>query len=112
MGPNQDEIEKIIKRSLTNETSQVNDFIKDLKAAGASPGASISILTKKLGINLWECKELVFNSPSWKHLYSGDNPFNEEFMKVIAADADEVKMVDGKIISVKIDFDKDSETKS
>lgn len=109
MTENQNEIEKITQRSLTDEATQVNDFIRDLKAAGANPGTTMSVLTKKLGLNLLQAKELVFASPSWKHLDSGDNPFTEEFLKVIAADADEVNVVDGKIISVRINLEKDSD---
>lgn len=108
MTMNQNEIEKITQRSLTNETSQVNDFIRDLKTAGANPGTTMKILTKKLGVNLLKSKELVFTSPSWRHLDSGHNLFTEEFLKIAALDADEVNIVDGKIISVKIDLNKDS----
>jgi hypothetical protein len=109
MALNQNDIEKITQRSLTNEASQVNDFIRDLKAAGANPGMTMTILTKKLGINSLQSKELVFTSSSWKHLDSADNPFTQEFLKITAVDADEVNIVDGKIISVKIDLDKDSD---
>jgi hypothetical protein len=61
MTQNQNEIEKITQRSLTDETSQVNDFIRDLKAAGADPGTTMSILTKKLGLNLLQIKEPAIN---------------------------------------------------
>jgi hypothetical protein len=103
MAQNQNEIEKITQRSLGNETSQINDFIKDLKAAGANPGTTMSILTKKLGVNLLQSKEVVFASPSWRHLDSDENPFTEEFLKVIAEDANKANIADGKIVSVKKD---------
>jgi hypothetical protein len=109
MTQNQHEIDKITQRSLTDETSQVNDFIRDLKAAGANPGTTMNILTKKLGLNSSQSKELVFASPSWRHLDPRDNPFTEEFLKVVAADANEVKIVDGKIVSFKINLDMDSD---
>jgi len=105
-------IEKIQQRSLINETSHVNDFIRDLKVAGANPGMTMNILAEKLGVNLSESKELVFNSPSWEHLYPGDNPFTQEFLKMAAADADsdDVHTVDGKIVSVRIDLNKDKDS--
>jgi len=74
-----------------------------------NPAMTMTILTEKLGLNLLQSKELVFASPAWRHLCVGDNPFTEEFLKVIAADADEVNIVDGKIVSVKVDLDKDSD---
>jgi hypothetical protein len=111
MRKNQNEIEKITQRSLANETSQVYEFIRDLKTAGADPGTTMKILIEKLGINLLQSKELVFTSASWRHLDSEHNPFTEEFLKVIAVDADEVNVVDRQIISVKIDLDKGSDDK-
>ncbi|MBN8649777.1 MAG: hypothetical protein J0L67_00005 [Cytophagales bacterium] len=74
-----------------------------------NPGTTMKILTEKLGVNMLKSKELVFTSPSWRHLDSGYNPFTEEFLKIAAIDADEVNIVDGKIISVKIDLNKDSD---
>jgi hypothetical protein len=97
-----------MERSLTNESSQVNDFIRDLKSAGASPWMTIKILTEKLGVNLLKSKELVFSSPSWIHLDSGHNPFTEEFLKISSIDANEANIVNEKINSLKIDLNKDS----
>lgn len=102
-------IHEVSERNLTAEINDVNNFISELKAVGATPLDTMKILSKKLDINFIEAKDLTFASPSWKYLIGDSNPFVEEFLEMAAEDADEVEIEDGKVISVTYKLNKEEE---
>lgn len=102
------EIEKVSKREVLNETDDINEFISELRKAGANVIDTFKILADKLKINTGLAYDMTRNSPAWSHIFNVDNPFTQEALDLASEDADEVEMKDGKVISVTYKLDDDS----
>ena len=102
------EIERISKREVLYETNDINEFISDLKNAGANVIDTFKILAKKLEIDTGAAYDITRNSSAWSHIFKVDNSFTQEFLDLASEDADEVEIEDGKVISVTYKLDDDS----
>ncbi len=94
------EIKKASEREVLNETTDINEFISELRKAGANINDTFKILADKLKINTGLAFEMTRNSPAWSHIFNVENPFTQEALDLASEDADEVEMKDGKVISV------------
>lgn len=83
----------------------INTFIEDLLSAGASPNDCMELLAKKLKVQKPRSRHLFFQSDAWARR-SVNNPFTQEFLDIMAEDATEVTRENGKVVSVKIDLNK------
>ena len=101
-------IKKVSKREVLNETSDINEFISELKKAGANPIETFKILADKLKINPDLAYDMTRNSSAWIHLFNVDNPFTQDFLDLASEDADRVDIKDGKVVSVTYKFGNDS----
>lgn len=108
MANKETEIEKVSKREVLNETDDINEFISELKTAGASLVETFKILADKLKINTGLAYDITRNSSPWAHIFNVDNPFTQEFLDLASEDADEVEIKDGKVVSIIYKLDDDS----
>ena len=102
------EIEKVSKRKVWNETDDINEFISELRKAGANPIDTFKILADKLKINAGLAFDITRNSSAWSHIFNVENPFTQDFLDLASEDADEVEIKDGKIVGVTYKLDNDS----
>ena len=82
------------------ETEDINEFISELKKAGMNIIDTVKILADKLKVSTGAAYDMTRNSPAWSHIFNVDNPFTQEFLDLASENADEVKIKDGKVISV------------
>ena len=94
------DISKVSKRSVSKKTDDINQFILELKNAGADFTTTFKILADKLKISTGSAYDMTRNSPVWSHIFNADNPFTQEFLDLASEEADEVEIKDGKVISV------------
>lgn len=105
-----DELVAELKKS--EEHTDIEKLITDLKLIGISPMDSILTLVKDFEFDYKEAKDKVFDSPIWKGLREQSEMLTQSFMNIAAEDADEVEYYeDGHVSSATFDLTKDDSKK-
>ena len=101
--------ELVAKLNKSEENTDIDKLIVDLKLIGISPMHSILTLVKDFGFDHKEAKNKVFDSPIQKGLREQSEILTQSFLDVGAEDADDVEYYeDGHVKSITFDLTKDN----
>ncbi|MBW1296355.1 hypothetical protein [Aquimarina litoralis] len=96
--------ELVLELKKSQQETNFDELISNLKAMGISPMQSIMTLIKDFDFEYSKAKDKVFDSPVWKGLRQQSENLTQAFLNIAAEDADNVEYYDDEHVS-SITFD-------
>lgn len=104
--------ELVLELKKSQQETNFDELISNLKTIGISPMQSIMTLIKDFDFEYSKAKDKVFDSPVWKGLRQQSENLTQAFLNIAAEDADNVEYYDdGHVSSITFDLTKEDSNK-
>jgi len=104
--------ELVLELKKSQQETNFDELISNLKTMGISPMQSIMTLIKGFDFEYSKAKDKVFDSPVWKGLRQQSENLTQAFLNIAAEDADNVEYYDdGHVSSITFDLTKEDSNK-